>query len=329
MNTVSLEEADYRAALDAEALRRLPADVWRIPDRLNAALIGLQLAALFAGFYAAAVITSPGALAALACGFALLMVGVYSTIHEAEHGALFSDRRLNTAGGVLMAAFFPVPYHLLRQGHLGHHMRNRSDDEAFDLWFEGENPLWKWTQWTGVLTGLFYLIVVLGNFVPLIAPFILHRRWFAFDRPSKAFMDALNPKYLRVIQLEAVGVITLHALIVSLMQIPLAHYLLLYVAFGWLWSALQYLHHYATERHVTRGARNVWLWWPIDKLWLNHNWHRVHHEHPTISWIHLERLGKAAGDDRTFLPWHYVRMWSGPRRATESVANRFAGKVIR
>ena len=322
-------EADYRAALDEAALRRLPADVWRIPDRLNAAIIVMQLIAIFACFHAAAVIVAPWALALLALAFALLMVSVYSTIHEAEHGVLFTNARANVAGGIVMAAFFPVAYHLLRQGHLGHHLRNRSDDEAFDLWFEGESPLWKWTQWVGVLIGLFYLVIVVGNFAVLILPFIFHRRWFAFDRPSTAFMDALNPKYWRAIRLETLGVIALQTLIVWRMQIPLAHYLTIYAVFGALWSALQYLHHYATERHVTRGARNVWLWWPIDKLWLNHNWHRVHHEHPTVSWIHLERLGQAAGAGRTFLPWHYLRMWSGPRRATESVANRFAGKVIR
>jgi fatty acid desaturase len=325
----TLFEADYRETLDAALQRRLPAAVWRIPNRLNAIIVALQLAAIFLCFRAAALLSSAWALAVLAGGFAILMVGVYSIIHEAEHGVLFSDAGANLAGGVLMAAFFPVPFHLLRQGHLGHHLRNRSDDEAFDLWFEGESPRWKWVQWLGILTGLFYLMIVLGNLVVLVIPFVLKRRWFAFDRPSAAFMDALNPKYRRVIQLEAVGVIALHVLIVSLMQIPLAHYLALYGAFGALWSGLQYVHHYATERHITRGARNLWICWPIDKLWLNHSWHRVHHEHPTISWLHLEELGKARGDDRSFLPWVYLRMWAGPRKATTRVENRFAGKVIR
>jgi fatty acid desaturase len=321
-------EVDDREAVDA-ALRRLPAEVWRVPDRLNAAIMVLQLAAIFLCFRAAAVFSSPWALAALAAGFAVLMVGVYSIIHEAEHGVLFTNARANIVGGVVMAAFFPVPFHLLRQGHLGHHLRNRSDDEAFDLWFEGESPVWKWMQWIGILTGLFYLTIVLGNVVVLILPFLLERRWVAFDRPSAAFMDALNPGYRRAIQIEAVGVIALHVLTVELIKIPLARYLTLYGTFGALWSAMQYVHHYATERHITRGARNLWVWWPVDKLWLNHNWHRVHHQHPTISWIHLERLGRAAGDDRSFLPWVYVRMWAGPRKATESVENRFAGKVIR
>jgi fatty acid desaturase len=307
----------------------LPAEAQRIHDRLNAGILVLQFVAIFSCFRAASVLSSPWAMAALACGFAVTMVGVYSIIHEAEHGLLFTNGRANIAGGVIAASFFPGPFHLLRQGHIGHHLRNRSDDEAFDLWFEGESPVWKWAQWIGILTGVFYLIIVLGNFVVLFLPFVLNRRWFAFDRPSAAFIDALNPKYAGTIRLEALGIIALHALIVQLMQIPLARYLTLYGAFGVLWSGLQYVHHYATERHITRGARNLWLWWPIDKLWLNHNWHRVHHEHPAISWLHLEKIGKAAGDDRSFLLWVYLRMWSGPRKATEPVENRFAGKVIR
>ena len=111
------------------------------------------------------------------------MVGVYSAIHEAEHGILFTNRRLNTAAGVALAALFPGPFHLLRQGHVGHHQRNRSDDEAFEFGFPGESPLWKWVQFVGILTGGFYAMIVLGNVVVLFLPFLLKSKWFAFDRP--------------------------------------------------------------------------------------------------------------------------------------------------
>jgi fatty acid desaturase len=321
-------EADDRETTDTVTFSRLPG-AQCIPDRLNAAIMLLQLAAIFWCFRAASVLSSPWTIPALACGFAVIMVGVYSVIHEAEHGVLFTNSHANTAGGIIAAAFFPAPFHLLRQGHIGHHLRNRSDDEAFDLWFEGESPVWKWTQWIGILTGLFYLVIVVGNVVVLVLPFVLSSRWFGFDRPSAAFMDALNPRYARMIRLEALGAVVLHVLIVRLMHIPMIHYMALYGAFGALWSGLQYVHHYATERHITQGARNLWIFRPIDKLWLDHNWHRVHHEHPTISWVHLEKIGKATGDDRGFLPWFYLRMWSGPRRATERVQNRFGGRVIR
>lgn len=327
--TTSIEADDRETADDAPAAPATD-EHRRIPDALNAAIVLAQLAVIFTTFYAASVTASPWTMAALAVAFAVFMVGVYSVIHEAEHGILFTNPRLNVAAGVLMAAFFPGPFHLLRQGHIGHHLRNRSDDEAFDLWFEGEeSPAWKWVQWLGILTGGFYAMVVLGNVVVLALPFLLKRKWFAFDRPSAAFMDALNPKYARIIQLEAMFVIALHAAIVWLLRVPFWHYVALYAAFGALWSALQYVHHYGTERHVSRGARNLWLWWPIDKLWLNHNWHRTHHEHPTISWRHLENLGRAGGGRREFLPWIYLTMWRGPRKATERVANRFAGRIVR
>jgi fatty acid desaturase len=319
------QAADDRDTISSVA----PADVHRIPDALNAAITTVFLAAVFACFHAAAALHSWLAISGLAAAFALLMMAVYCIIHEAEHGVLFSHPLANDVAGVITSAFFPAPFHLLRQSHLGHHLRNRSDDEAIDLWFEGESPLWKWVQWIGILIGFFYLIAVLGNVIVLALPFLLKRRFFKFDRPTAAFIDSLNPRYARIIQLEAAGVILLHVAIVRFMHVPIWHYVALYAAFGLMWSSLQYVHHFGTERHVTRGARNVWVFWPLDKLWLNHNWHRVHHEHPTVSWLHLERLGKQAGDDRTFLPWVYLRTWSGPRKANDHVANRFAGKVMR
>ena len=117
--------------------------------------------------------------------FGVVMNSVYSVIHEAEHGMLLRGRRVNDVMGVAMALFFPAPFHLLRQGHIGHHLRNRSDDEAFDLWFEGESPVWKRVQLYGILTGFYWLVVVAGNVVVLLAPGLLTRRLFEFDRPSR------------------------------------------------------------------------------------------------------------------------------------------------
>jgi fatty acid desaturase len=325
----TIADADDRDIIETATIRRLPIYASSLPNRLNAVIMVIQLGAIFSCFWAASRVSSGAGIAALACAFAALMVSVYSILHEAEHGVLFTQRTANVVGGVVAALFFGAPFHLLRQGHIGHHLRNRSDDEAFDLWFDGESPVWKWMQWLGVLTGLFYFTILMGNIVVLLFPFILKRRWFGFDRPSAAFMDALNPQYQLAVKLEACGVLVMHGLIVWLMGIPLMNYVLLYAAFGFLWSGMQYVHHYATERHITRGARNLRIVWFLDKLWLNHNWHRVHHEHPTVSWIHLEKMGKEAGDDRRFLPWVYLRMWSGPRKAATHVENLFAGKIIR
>lgn len=300
-----------------------------IPAALNVTILALQLIAIAGCLYAAGRADRAAGMLAVAGAFAVIMNSVYALIHEAEHGMLFDRRALNDGAGVLMALFFPAPFHLLRQGHLGHHQRNRSDDEAFDFYFDGEHPVWKWMQLYGTITGFYWLMVVLSNLVVLVFPFVLKREFFEFDRPSAAFMDALNPRYNRPIRLEAAGVIALHSGVVWFAGIPVANYLVMYAAFGFSWSAMQYVHHFGTTRHVLEGARNLWIAAPIDALWLNHNWHLTHHKHPTVPWIHLPALGRRENPERGFLLWHYLRMWRGPRRATERVENRYAGRVIR
>jgi fatty acid desaturase len=300
-----------------------------IPSRLNTAIILAQLGAIGGCLYAAGTVGTTAGVLLLAGAFALVMNSVYATIHEAEHRMLFPGRWLNDAAGTFMALFFPAPFHLLRQGHLGHHQRNRSDDEAFDFFFEGEHPFWKWMQLYGTLTGFYWVMVVLSNMVVLLFPFVLNRRHFEFDRPSAAFMDSLNPRYNALIRLEALAVIGLHGAIVWFAAIPLATYAVMYAGFGFTWSAMQYVHHFGTTRHVLEGARNLWIGAPIDAIWLNHNWHLTHHKHPTVPWIHLPRVGRREDPQRGFLPLHYLRMWRGPRRATEHVENRYAGRVIR
>lgn len=309
--------------------RRSGRDPYPIPGRLNAAIMAGQLCGIVACIGAVRQELTWGELALLAAAFGVLMNSVYAIIHEADHGMLFARRSVNDAGGILMSLFFPAPFHLLRQGHLGHHQRNRSDDEAFDLYFEGEHPVWKYMQLYGTLTGLYWLVVVLSNIVVLVFPFVLNRKYFEFDRPSAAFMDALNPRYARLIRAEALGVIAMHSAIVVAAGVPPLHYAVMYAGFGFSWSAMQYVHHFGTERHVLKGARNLWIWGPLDALWLNHNWHLTHHRHPTVPWPHLPRLGRAEDPDRGFLPAHYLRMWKGPRRAADHVENRYAGRVIR
>lgn len=301
--------------------------VYPVRSSLNALVIAVQVPAVIACLAVAGRAEGWGLLL-LALLFGVVMNSVYSTIHEAEHGILFADRRRNDTAGVLLALLFPAPFHLIRQGHIGHHLRNRSDDEAFDLWFEGERPLLKSLQLYGILTGFYWVVVVSSNLVVLLWPGLLRRRFFEFDRPTAALLDSLNPRYFRWIQAEAAAALLLHAALISILGVPMQRYAAVYAGFGVTWSALQYAHHFGTERHVTRGALNLWIGQPLDLLWLNHNWHRTHHEHPTVPWPYLPDVGRREGPRPGFLAWAYLKMWRGPRRASEHVENRFAGRIV-
>jgi fatty acid desaturase len=300
-----------------------------IPARLNLLIAAGQVAAMLLIFYSASLASTPLTVALLALAAAVVGNSIYSIIHEAEHRMLHPDPRVNDAVGTLMALFFPAPYHLIRHGHLCHHRFNRSDHEAFDLYFEGDIPLVKWLKFYGIVTGIYWITVVLANVAVLVCPFLLKRKYLEFDQPIAEFVDSLDARQWRLIQFEAILAIALHTSIVAGFGIPLLTYFLIYFGFGFSWSAMQYVHHFGTTRHVLRGTRNLWLFAPIDALWLHHNWHLTHHQQPTVPWIYLPLLGRQQDPRREFLVWHYLRMWRGPRYTDEHVRNRFSGRVAK
>ncbi len=297
----------------------------RIPSQLNLCIAVAQLATMLTIFRAAAAVTHWWLVALLALGYGVVMNSAYAMLHEAEHGMLHPRRGLNDFVGTVLALFFPAPFHLIRQGHIGHHIRNRSDDEAFDLYFENENHFFKCVQLYGTLTGLFWVLIYVTNLFVLIRPSLaLPAR---INRTTDAFLESLNPRYQRLIQVEALAVIALHVGMVWVWHIPLTHYFAVIFGFGFTWSAMQYAHHYGTERDVLKGARNLRTFRLLDLIWLNHNWHRNHHAQPTVPWLYLPFL-EDPGQTRGSLLAAYFRMWRGPRPADKHVENRFAGKVI-
>lgn len=299
-----------------------------IPARTNLVIAGMQLVLLPAILWGAGRVDFAWALALLALAYGVAMNSAYAMLHEAEHNLLHPDPRVNHGVGVVLALFFPASYHLLRQGHFGHHMRNRSDDDAFDLYFEGESRFFKAVQLYGTLTGMFWAVIALSNFVLIASPAIVAPRRARFNRAASAFLESLNPKYRRMIRAEALAALALHAAMIHFWSIPLANYLAVMFGFGLTWSAMQYAHHYGTVRDVRRGALNLKTFALLDVALLNHNWHLNHHMHPTVPWLYLPLLSDPR-EARGSLLAAYLREWRGPRLSTERVENRYAGKIIK
>jgi fatty acid desaturase len=299
-----------------------------IPARLNLAVCVGVCVGCGALLALAGRVESPWMLLTLAIAYGIIMNTGYAIIHEAEHDLLHPNKRINDLAGSIVSIFFPASYHLRRFGHIGHHLRNRTDDEAFDVYFEEDNAIWKWLQFYGILTGFFWLVIFLSNFAAAISPRLLCKK-LAFDRPTVALQETLNPRYFGRIQIEAIMVIGFHFGMMHLFEISFWRYFLVLCGFGMLWSTLQYLHHFDAERDVVRGAWNVHLWRALDRLWLNHQWHLNHHLHPTVPWIYLPRLTPA--ENGAPLPfWKaYLRMWRGPRLTTQRVPNRHAGRILK
>jgi len=298
-----------------------------IPAGKNLVIACSQLVLLPAILWTAGQVHQWWGIALLSLAYGIAMNSGYAMLHEAEHNLLHPNPILNQTMGALLALFFPAPFHLIRQGHIGHHIRNRSDDEAFDLYFDDENQFWKYVQLYGTLTGMFWVLIFVTNFVVLFKPTIITPRYTRFNRPTEAFLESLNPKYRSLIQLEALAAILLHASMIYFWKIPLLNYAAVMFGFGFIWSAMQYAHHYGTVRDVQKGAMNLKTFRLLDLIWLNHNWHLNHHMRPTVSWVYLPRLSDAQ-EARESLLAAYLREWHGPQFSTERVDNRYAGRVI-
>jgi fatty acid desaturase len=265
----------------------------------------------------------------LAVAYALAMNSAYLMLHEAEHGLLHPNPWTNDIVGTLLALFFPAPFHLLRQGHLGHHVRNRSDDEAFDFYFPNDNRLWKNWAFYNILSGGFWLCIAASNLLLPFKPRLWTSRSASLDRPTEALLESLNPRYDRLIRLEAVATLALHAGLVFGFGVPILRWMALIGTFGISWSSMQYMHHYGTERDVHKGARNLRSWRWLDALWLNHNWHQRHHEHPYVPWMHLPTLADGPAEKRESMLRAWLAQWRGPRPAPSRILNPHAGRTIR
>lgn len=300
-----------------------------IPAKLNLGIAALQLVLLVSMFFIAGLVAFWPWVPILAIGYALTMNSAYLMLHEAEHGLLHPNYRLNDFVGSVLALFFPAPFHLLRQGHLGHHVRNRTDDEAFDHYFEGDSRLWKHWVFYNILVGGFWFCITLSNIVLPFRPRLWSAKATSFDRPTEALLESLNPRYDSIIRLEAALLILLHAGLILSGIIPWLHWLALIGAFGISWSSMQYMHHYETPRDVLKGARNLRTWGWLDLIWLNHNWHRRHHEKPNVPWIYLPQLDDGPGANREAMSQAWLRQWNGPKPAERTLTNTHAGKHIR
>jgi len=299
-----------------------------IPGALNILLGSLVISLCLTLLWAAGRVQNWWAVGLLAVAYGLVMNTGYALCHEAEHDIFHPNQAVNDLGGMLVTLFFPASFRLRRQGHIGHHCRNRTDDEAFDLYFEGESPIWKYVQFYGILTGFFWLMIVLSNFMAVLNPAWLARKT-SLDRPTAALQETLNPKYFHSMRFEAMMVLLLHGSMIYFFRIPVLRYFTVLCGFGFLWSTLQYLHHYGTVRDVQKGALNVRTWRVFDLIWLNHHWHLNHHLHPTVPWLYLPTLHPEGAPPPAPFWTTYFRQWRGPRFTSENVQNRHAGYLIK
>jgi fatty acid desaturase len=203
--------------------------------------------------------------------------------------------------------------------HLSHHARNRSVDEQFDYFRPGDSRLLKRAQWYSILTGLYWGFLPLGCLVFLFAPWVFRLKVFRArdgalgqQTGAAAMFAGLDRADRTRMRLEILFSAMFQIALILLLDLSLAGWLACYATFAVNWSSLQYADHAFSPLDLKNGAWNLRVNRVVQWLFLNYHHHRVHHQHPSVPWIHLPRYVDFSEPRPSFLSV-YLSMWRGPR----------------
>lgn len=257
--------------------RIVPASRWRA--QVEAPTLGL-IAAVYAGWIAVTLGVagiSPWLAALL---LALLLAQHSSLQHEVIHGHPFADRRLNDAL-VFPALGLFLPYERFRAMHLAHHFDPLLTDPYDDpesnyldpaVWARLSRPVRLMLAANNTLLGRMAIGPILGTFV-------------LYHGDLRAILDG-NRHVARAYALHALGVAPVAMWLWLVAETPIWAYLLA----CWLALAIlrirTFLEHRAHERHAGRSVI-IEDRGPLALLFLNNNFHAVHHAHPQLPWYRL------------------------------------------
>lgn len=243
---------------------------------------------------------------------------LFSLHHEAVHRVFHPNPKVNDAVGVLLAGFFPTIFSIQRISHLGHHRRNRTDEELYDYYLPHQSWLLK-TYWIYcLLTGFYWAIIPVAALLFMVWPWVFRSKWFQ-DGPARwwgfrPFVRDIGQAAIARIWLEGVASLLLQISLFVVLDLSLVGWLVCYWAFGLNWSSVQYSDHAGSPRDVIEGAWNLRFWPVAQWLFLNYNFHLAHHRAPNVPWIYLPSLVRSTDAHPSF--WSiYLRLWQGARKA--------------
>ncbi|WP_324753677.1 fatty acid desaturase [Roseovarius sp. Pro17] len=243
------------------------------------------LALLIAVYALWAVATTWAAALWLPLGMTLaaLAIAQHSSLcHEALHGHPFANTRANVAA-VFPALGLFVPYLRFRDTHLAHHCDALLTDPYDDPETNYLDPV-VWARIPGTLrAALIFNNTLLGRLI--IGPAIGMAAFLRGDwRAIRACDRSVRRAWL--VHLAAVAPVLVW---VWMSPMPIWTYLIAAYGAMSLLKIRTFLEHRAHER---ASGRTVVIEdrGPLALLFLNNNYHVVHHMHPQIAWYRLPRL---------------------------------------
>lgn len=258
--------------------------------------------------------------------FSAVFLTNYSLYHEASHHKLHSDPKWNYALGVVAGMFFLCPFSIFYVTHWNHHLRNRTDYEMFDLYYENKRVFKTFFKWYAYLFGMWFWMIPPGALIIAFGPQGLRRKLMRKEVGFVNF-DATDSRTFNLTRarIEVLLTVAFMGALVKFGGVSLGTFLLFYGVGSIWWSTTQYVDHAYADRDVMLGAYNLKAsrWFSLVNL--HREFDLNHHLFPEISWIHLPALKTQIqqkvedGKSRKRFFKHYLSQWKGPVLASNSV----------
>lgn len=288
------------------------------PQKLNLVLIVLiQSLALGALYLGSNVLNQWWGMLLCAFVYSFVLQTNYALMHEAMHGILHRNPKINMYLGSLCCCLFPVPFSVIRVTHAMHHRHNRDPNERFDLYDGAHDRLKQTLNWYGIMTGVFWFLTVISLNLVALCPSVLKK--MNINRHSAHVLRALRIYFAQnsstLPRLQVLGIVIYWACVIWLLNLSGAMLVLGALAFAFNWSTRQYIQHAFADVDKISGSHNLKTGQINSWILLNGQWDLVHHYCPTAPWVALPSIGKGLPESLqpkiSYLK-QYCRMWKGP-----------------
>lgn len=306
------------------------AEILPLPGRINT-----TLAAAFVGLNIFSSFVLPGLIAAgPAWRWAVLPLVLSSNsfwfvIHESIHSNLHPSKEINEIWGRALCWFYGAPWRLLRFGHLTHHRMNRSSIDRPEVYDVKSRGWWKAAPgfYFNLLGGLYAAEIscCFLFFLPGTAALkLLERHWSNLDEkaPSTVYLtvkrELFSSENLKQCRIDSAASLLVLGASALLYRHSLLSFAALIFGRACLVSITDNLPHYGTSLSDVRYGRDLRLPPLMAWIFLNFNFHGVHHENPALPWIYLRRLFVSEGRQYAESYWAAaLRQFRGPVEKNE------------
>ena len=297
--------------------RTQTADAYPIPVATNLATAAICAVLYCVLLYAGSHASTTRAIVGYGALFAVVLIPVYSLIHEAEHMMLVPDPAWNDRLGRWLCLLFIAPYTFFKHCHLRHHTKNRTDIEMWDLYLEHQQAWKRYGNLYLMMMGLgaFSLWVAVIGYA--LAPKVAYCGILQRHTEIAGFLEGSNqPEKIRAMRRESWLVILFQAILFVALGLHLRAWLIMFAIHGFVWSSQNYVNHAFSPRDIIDGAHNLTMPVWLNPVYMNFNLHLAHHQDPRIPWVHLPQFVRS-GPGRISFFRNYLRLWKGPRLTRE------------